>query len=99
MFNGDSETITKGSLVRVQSGGIYKLTTSDTSLFYGIALEDIPSKTNGVVKTKGYVYVNDTKLSNFNVGNKIGISNGNLVVTTGNDYIGVATDWNVMLLK
>lgn len=99
MFNGETYTITKGSLVRIQSSGIYKLTTSDKHLFYGIALEDIPPRTNGHVKTKGYVYANDIIISSLNVGDKIGISNGNLVVTTASDYIGVATDWNMILLK
>ena len=99
MINKDKETISKGSLVRIFASGIYKLTTSDKHLFYGIALEDIKSGENGHVKTKGYVYVNDTNFSSFNVGDKIGISNGSLVVTTGNDYIGTATDWNQMLLK
>ena len=99
MVNKDTETISKGSLVRIFASGIYKLTTSDKHLFYGIALEDIKSGENGHVKTKGYVYVNDTNFSSFNVGDKIGISNGSLVVTTGNDYIGTATDWNQMLLK
>ena len=99
MINKDTETISKGSLVRISASGIYKLTTSDKHLFYGIALEDIKSDENGHVKTKGYVYVNDTNFASFNVGDKIGISDGSLVVTTGNEYIGVATDWNVMLLK
>lgn len=99
MFNGENEIIRKGTIVKVQSGRIYKLTTSDKHLFYGIALEDIKSGENGHVKTKGYVYVNDTNFASFNVGDKIGISDGSLVVTTGNDYIGVTTDWNVMLLK
>lgn len=99
MFNGENEIITKGTIVKVQSGRIYKLTTSDKHLFYGIALEDIKSGENGHVKTKGYVYVNDTNFASFNVGDKIGISDGSLVVTTGNDYIGTATDWNQMLLK
>ena len=99
MVNKDTETINKGSLVRIFASGIRKLTTSDKYLFYGIALEDIKSGKNGYVKTKGYVYVNDTNFTSFNVGDKIGISNGSLVVTTGNDYIGIATDWNQMLLK
>lgn len=99
MINKDTETISKGSLVRIFASGIYKLTTSDKHLFYGIALEDIKSGENGHVKTKGYVYVNDTNFASFNVGDKIGISDGSLVVTTGNDYIGTATDWNQMLLK
>ena len=99
MVNKDTETINKGSLVRIFASGIRKLTTSDKYLFYGIALEDIKSGKNGHVKTKGYVYVNDTNFASFNVGDKIGISNGSLVVTTGNDYIGIATDWNQMLLK
>ena len=99
MINKDTETINKGSLVRIFASGICKLTTSDKHLFYGIALEDIKSGENGHVKTKGYVYVNDTNFASFNVGDKIGINNGNLVVTTGNDYIGVTTDWNQMLLK
>ena len=99
MVNKDTETISKGSLVRIFASGIYKLTTSDKHLFFGIALEDIKSGENGHVKTKGYVYVNDTNFNSFNVGDKIGISNGTLVVTTGNDYIGIATDWNQMLLN
>ena len=99
MVNKDTETINKGSLVRIFASGIRKLTTSEKYLFYGIALEDIKSGKNGHVKTKGYVYVNDTNFTSFNVGDKIGISNGSLVVTTGNDYIGIATDWNQMLLK
>ena len=99
MVNKDTETINKGSLVKIFASGIRKLTTSDKYLFYGIALEDIKSGKNGHVKTKGYVYVNDTNFTSFNVGDKIGINNGNLVVTTGNDYIGVTTDWNQMLLK
>lgn len=99
MFNGENEIIRKGTIVRVQSGRIYKLTTSDIQLFYGIALEDIQPMTNGAIKTSGYVYINDTSFSAFDVGTKIGINNGNLVVTSGNDYIGVTTDWNVMLLK
>ena len=99
MVNKDTETINKGSLVKIFASGIRKLTTSDKHLFYGIALEDIKSGENGHVKTKGYVYVNDTNFASFNVGDKIGINNGNLVVTTGNDYIGVTTDWNQMLLK
>ena len=99
MVNKDTETINKGSLVRIFASGIRKLTTSEKYLFYGIALEDIKSGKNGHVKTKGYVYVNDTNFTSFNVGDKIGISNGSLVVTTGNDYIGIATDWNQMLLN
>ena len=99
MVNKDTETINKGSLVRIFASGIRKLTTSEKYLFYGIALEDIKSGKNGHVKTKGYIYVNDTNFTSFNVGDKIGISNGSLVVTTGNDYIGIATDWNQMLLN
>ena len=99
MVNKDTETINKGSLVRIFASGIRKLTTSEKYLFYGITLEDIKTGENGHVKTKGYVYVNDTNFASFNVGDKIGINNGNLVVTTENDYIGVATDWNQMLLK
>ena len=102
MLNGDTTIIKKGAPVRVYGSKIYPLANYDSTLFYGIALEDIRPGENGHIKTKGYVYINDINNENltaFNVGQKIGIVNGQISVVTDNNYIGVATDWNIMLLK
>lgn len=98
--NATASVITRGTPVTLNNNGVAPLGTSDKFLFYGIAIEDIPANGNGYVKNKGFIYVNDTPLSNFGVGELIGITNGALAqVTDVAESIGYCTDWDVILLK
>jgi len=90
--NASSSLITKGTLVKVKSdftGVEPMLSTDDTVLFYGIAMEDININEIGIIRIGGYLQISDTNLSNLTIGDKIGISNGDLAVVTSGDYIGV----------
>ena len=75
-------TISKGNLVkRVGLNSISKLTSNDTNV-YGIALEDISQNSIGRVQYKGYINSNFINIS-VNVGDYIGVKNGELVVNDG----------------
>lgn len=93
MYNGSGTPILKGQPVMLNSSGtsIVLFTGSGKIRFYGIALEDIPTGTNGVVKTNGFLAISDTALTGLVVGDTIGIVNGALAKVTTADYIGVVT--------
>lgn len=86
------DNITKGQPVkRSAHDGVTPLTSTDNNFdFFGIAVEDInkyvygSSRTFGKIQTKGYITSSILGLSNLNVNDKIGITNGNLAVVNNN---------------
>lgn len=84
--------ITKGQPVkRSQQDGVTSLASTDNNFnFFGIAVENIrqyvygSSRTFGKIQTKGYITSSIIGLSNLNVNDKIGITNGNLAVVSDN---------------
>lgn len=85
-----SAAITKGQPLKFsERGKVVPMSSSDSSvLFMGVALTDALAGEEVVIKYKGYLHKNDTQLTNFVVGDKIGISNGSLEVVTNGDTIG-----------
>lgn len=98
MMNGEPTTITKGTLVRLNSTGsaIHTFSASHTfGNYFGITMEDIAPSTFGMIRIGGYLKVADTSLTGLVIGDKIGIVNGALAKVTTGDFIGVVkmTGW------
>ena len=93
MYNGGAVSITKGQPVMLNSTGtsIVPFTGNGKIRLFGIAVEDIPTGSSGIVKTGGYLAIKDTNLTGMVVGDTIGVSNGLLSKVTTPDYIGVVT--------
>lgn len=81
LLNNTGNTIPKGSLVKITNLHNVEIlgNNDDPDLFIGITLEDIDNNNYGYIKTNGYLLNN-----NFNIGDKIGIVNGELSVISTN---------------
>lgn len=90
--NEGNSNISKGDALKLSLNGkgIEKMHFSDdTSLFYGIAFNDILQDDTGIIKIGGFHQISDTNLAVLNIGDKIGVDNGELSVVTTTEYIGI----------
>ena len=89
-YNASSTDILKGEPVMFNGSGtsIVKFPMSGKIRFIGLALEDIPAGSSGVVQKSGYYPIKNTSLTDLIVGDKIEIVSGSLAKTTGSEYIG-----------
>ena len=97
--NATGKTITKGTPVMINSThtSIVVNSGNDISRFIGVAVEDIDNM--GIVQIGGYLPISKTRLENLNIGDKIGIINGELTVVTDGEYIGIVTINDFIKLK
>ncbi len=100
LIHNNGANILKGDAVKRSASGVEKMGVSDdVSLFYGVAFEDITTDGEGVVKIGGFIESTDTNLTGLVVGDKIGITSGELAVVTGSEYIGVYVITGFILIK
>lgn len=97
--NSSSTKITVGTPVKLVGTSVQPLGNNEPWLFYGVALDDIPQWSRGVIKYAGYIAKDDTGINSFSMGQRIGLVNGRLAAVDSNDFIAYATDGNNILLK
>jgi len=88
--NVSGATITRGTPIKLDTyGGITPMVNGDSqNLFDGLTFETFLNNSSGIIKYAGYVKLEDIALVAV-AGDKVTITNGAFVVTTGSDYIGV----------
>ena len=99
--NGSSFTIPIGKAVK--RTGLKTIepmkSTDDPKLFYGIAIQTIEGSKSGLIQTNGYINSNFINLT-LNVGDKIGVVNGELSIVTENEVGKVEFEYNgIKLIK
>ena len=102
VYNKGASNILRGDLVKLMyfSKNVEKLGVSDgIERVFGIAFQDIPINSRGIVKFGGYFRIADTSLVGATTGKKIGVTSGVLSVVTGSEYLAVETDNIYMILK
>lgn len=97
--NSSSTKITVGTPVKLVGTSVQPLGNNEPWLFYGVALDDIPQWSRGVIKYAGYIAKDDTGIGSLSMGQRIGLVNGRLAAVDSNDFIAYATDNNNILLK
>lgn len=97
--NSSSTKITVGTPVKLVGTSVQPLGNNEPWLFYGVALDDIPQWSRGVIKYAGYIAKDDTGIGSLSMGQRIGLVNGRLAAVDSNDFIAYATDGNNILLK
>lgn len=97
--NSSSTKITVGTPVKLVGTSVQPLGNNEPWLFYGVALDDIPQWSRGVIKYAGYIAKDDTGISSLSMGQRIGLVSGRLAAVDSNDFIAYATDGNNILLK
>ena len=101
-INQNASTIVRGKLVKETASGDgfdAFLSTDSYSKFYGITLNESLSGAEGIVQTSGYFPIAFTSLTSLNIGDKIGITSGDLAVVTGAEYIGFVSNTNYIKIK
>lgn len=90
MYNGGATNITKGMPVMLNSdnSSIVPFTGNGKIRFFGIASQDIPTGSSGIVRVAGFLPISKTNLTGLTISDMIGITNGALVKVTSGDYIG-----------
>ena len=101
-INQNASNIVRGKLVKETASGDgfdAFLSTDSYSKFYGITLNESLSGAEGIVQTSGYFPIAFTSLTSLNIGDKIGITSGDLAVVTGAEYIGFVSNTNYIKIK
>ena len=78
---------------------IQPLGANEPWLFYGVSLDAIAPGQSGIIKYAGYIAKEDTGISSFSAGQRIGLVGGRLSPVDDADFIAYAVDANNILLK
>lgn len=97
--NTGQSKITIGTPVKLVGNTVQPLGAEKPYLFYGVALDDIEPNATGLIKYAGYIAKEDTGISSFSAGQRIGLVGGRLSPVDDADFIAYAVDANNILLK
>lgn len=97
--NTGQAKITIGTPVKLVGNTVQPLVAEEPYLFYGVALDDIEPNATGLIKYAGYIAKEDTGISSFSAGQRIGLVDGRLSPVDDADFIAYAVDANNILLK
>ena len=97
--NTGQAKITIGTPVKLVGNTVQPLGAGEPYLFYGVALDDIEPNATGLIKYAGYIAKEDTGISSFSAGQRIGLVGGRLSPVDDADFIAYAVDANNILLK
>ncbi|HEL2203033.1 TPA: hypothetical protein TZE22_000320 [Streptococcus suis] len=97
--NTGQAKITIGTPVKLVGNTVQPLVAEEPYLFYGVALDDIEPNATGLIKYAGYIAKEDTGISSFSAGQRIGLVNGRLSPVDTADFIAYAVDASNILLK
>ena len=99
LTNSSQQQITIGMPVKLVGNTIQPLGPNEPWLFYGVSLDAIASGQSGIIKYAGYIAKEDTGISSFSAGQRIGLVGGRLSPVDSGDFIAYAVDANNILLK